>query len=488
MTSFALYRLPYEQQVTLVAQTEGRPVELQSLAQLDGQNGFVVAPFAIGGDCPLVVIRPDVVETFPDVDSSRQRFQALQQCSRQRFQALQGQSSLRQCYADDFQRFHEQLAKERFRKIVLSRCASISMQSLEASPTNLQSLEASSTNSQRWEALPTTAFWRACKLYPRLFIALVSTPQTGTWLTATPEVLLENTAEGQWHTMALAGTMRLDDAGGLRQAEYAGGLRQAKDPTMMVGKGLLPDDDYSCIRWSEKNIEEQRLVASYIANCLNRFSDDVVETGPRTVRAANLVHLRSDFHFTLRKAPAAPLPCRGGAGVGVSNVFSARKIQTPPPTPPLEGRGAAAPSFAAERGSYGNTASVGRLLEALHPTPAVCGLPKDEAFRFILDNEHTPRRYYSGFMGPLFSSQFTVHSSQLNAQFSKFNVQCSMGTHLFVSLRCMNIASDFYHLYAGGGLLKSSTEEQEWQETEAKMETMRRCVYCSSSASMSPSM
>ena len=46
-------------------------------------------------------------------------------------------------------------------------------------------------------------------------------------------------------------------------------------------------------------------------------------------------------------------------------------------------------------------------------------------------------------------------------------------THLYVSLRCMNIEGSHYHLYAGGGLLKDSILEQEWQETEAKLETMR---------------
>jgi isochorismate synthase len=46
-------------------------------------------------------------------------------------------------------------------------------------------------------------------------------------------------------------------------------------------------------------------------------------------------------------------------------------------------------------------------------------------------------------------------------------------THLYVSLRCMQLLADGYWLYAGGGLLPDSTEEQEWQETEAKMETMR---------------
>jgi isochorismate synthase len=49
-------------------------------------------------------------------------------------------------------------------------------------------------------------------------------------------------------------------------------------------------------------------------------------------------------------------------------------------------------------------------------------------------------------------------------------------TFLYVSLRCMNIEQDRCHLYAGGGLLKDSVEEQEWQETEAKLDTMRRCI------------
>mgnify|MGYP002623594766 CR=1 FL=1 len=426
MTSFALYRLPYERQVVLVAQTKGTPVELRSVRQLDGHDGFVVAPFAISDDCPLVVIRPDVMETFADAAAlSGQRFQALQPASYsgQRFQALQPLSAtqqdgaMRHCYAADFHCFHAQILSERFSKIVLSRCASIPLQHPEASPAV--------PAMQRLEVLPSVgiaAFQRACALYPRLFVALVSTPRSGMWLTATPEVLLESTPEGRWHTMALAGTMRLDDADYHRQ----GGGSKA--------------DDYSGIAWTAKNIEEQRLVASYIAGCLHRFSDDVIETGPRTVRAANLVHLRSDFHFTLRESS------RWDAGISLGSEV------------PQKQSGSALPE---------NTASMGRLLAALHPTPAVCGLPKDEAFRFILDNEHTPRRYYSGFMGPLFGS---------------------MQTRLFVSLRCMNITPTHYHLYAGGGLLKSSTEELEWQETEAKMETMRQCVYCSSSPSMSPSM
>ena len=189
-------------------------------------------------------------------------------------------------------------------------------------------------------------------------------------MTATPEILLDGNGHN-WRTIALAGTMKLEG-------------------DQLNGEG-------ENMTWSTKNIQEQRIVATYITECLEQFTDNYVEEGPRTVRAANLVHLRSDFTFSLN-----------------------------------------------------DNDHIGNLLQALHPTPAVCGLPKFETFRFIMNNEHTPRRYYSGFIGPMGTEE----------------------THLYVSLRCMNIDGDVCHLYAGGGLLKDSILEQEWNETEAKLQTM----------------
>ena len=43
----------------------------------------------------------------------------------------------------------------------------------------------------------------------------------------------------------------------------------------------------------------------------------------------------------------------------------------------------------------------------------------------------------------------------------------------------MNIDDNRYFLYAGGGLLKESLMELEWNETEAKLETMRKCIVAS---------
>ena len=342
MTAFALYRLPHEDHATLIRQTEGEPAEYHSCVELNGRRGFVMAPFQISEKQPILLIRPDSVETVL-VDSG--------------FRESRGQvpdSHISQEYAIDFANFHSQLVSGTFRKIVLARCAD------ETSPDDIPPLE---------------LFQRACMLYPRMFIALVSTEKSGCWLTATPEILLEGKAEA-WRTIALAGTMKLEGE-------------------QLNGEG-------ETVRWSTKNIQEQRIVATYITECLEQFTGDFHEEGPRTVRAANLVHLRSDFTFSLP-----------------------------------------------------DNQHLGDLLHTLHPTPAVCGLPKRETFEFITHNEHTPRRYYSGFMGMLDPTE---------------------ETHLYVSLRCMNIEGNQDHLYAGGGLLKDSQKEQEWQETEAKLETMRRCI------------
>ena len=56
---------------------------------------------------------------------------------------------------------------------------------------------------------PLAAFAELSAKYPRAFVSLVSVPGVGTWLGASPEVLAEVTADGQFHTMALAGTQPL---------------------------------------------------------------------------------------------------------------------------------------------------------------------------------------------------------------------------------------------------------------------------------------
>ena len=62
MSALAVYRLPYGKFATMIQQTDGEPAELLSCAELNGRQGFVMAPFEITDSHPILLIRPDKVE------------------------------------------------------------------------------------------------------------------------------------------------------------------------------------------------------------------------------------------------------------------------------------------------------------------------------------------------------------------------------------------------------------------------------------------
>lgn len=331
MNNFALYRLPYATEAFCIESEN--PALLLSASKLDNVSGFVFAPFVSSAKEPIVVINGE----------------ARQIKLKEPAPLTTGwENSDRKAYEKDFNCFHDAIARGQFSKLVLSRCSEVE--------TN-KDIDA--------EAL----FAEACRNYPRMMIALVKTTVAGTWLMATPEVLVTRQGD-DCHTMALAGTMAYDG-----------------------------DRDYE---WSGKNMAEHSVVADYLYQNLLPLANDISRSEPYTVRAGNLVHLRSDFSFTI-----------------------------------------------------GSSVSMGKVVEALHPTPAVCGMPKQEAMEFILANENVDRKYYSGYLGP-----WNIHGSSM----------------LFVALRCMEIKEKKAVMHAGGGIMEESTLDSEWQETVIKMEVMRRLI------------
>ncbi len=362
MSSYAYYRMPHKDEYVFVEQTEGKPAEMSSVSELNGRSGFVFAPFAPSEDCPVLLIRADRTEK-----------NVVERIDMEYIGSATSTLTDREQYSVDFKKFHSHLSKGDFLKIVLSRC------SCEKNICKMSAEE---------------LFMRACNLYPRMFIALVHTERSGTWLMATPEILLEG-KNNKWRTIALAGTMRLSG----KQLDF--------DNPPKENNGQAENRNSATPEWSAKNIEEQRLVADYVRECIEKFTDDFSETRTYNVRAGDLFHLRSDLCFTSDKED-----------------------------------------------------KLGDVINSLHPTPAVCGIPKLKALDFIVNNESEARGYYSGFTGLL----------RMDGE-----------THLYVSLRCMRIEADRCFLYAGGGLLRDSNEQQEWDETEAKMETMRRCMRMSRS-------
>lgn len=92
-----------------------------------------------------------------------------------------------------------------------------------------------------------------------------------------------------------------------------------------------------------------------------------------------------------------------------------------------------------------------KLRDALHPTPAVCGLPRESAKRFIDKFENFDRKFYAGFLGPVFS----------NGDF-----------YSMVNLRCTEAYSNQYVLYAGAGINVMSVPQDELLEIKRKLKTI----------------
>jgi isochorismate synthase len=154
--------------------------------------------------------------------------------------------------------------------------------------------------------------------------------------------------------------------------------------------------------WRQKEIEEQALVSRYIIECFKKVRvREYEDIGPRTIVAGNLMHLKTDFTVD---TVAIDYPHLGTS-----------------------------------------------MLELLHPTSAVCGMPKLEAAQAIQAKEQFDRAYFSGFIGP---------------------VNFQQQSDVFVNIRCMQLGQNQAYLYAGAGITEDSIPENEWKETEIKMETV----------------
>jgi menaquinone-specific isochorismate synthase len=87
------------------------------------------------------------------------------------------------------------------------------------------------------------------------------------------------------------------------------------------------------------------------------------------------------------------------------------------------------------------------LLSALHPTPALCGAPKQKAFDWIAQTEPFKRQFYGGYIG------WTTPDE----------------SDWMVSIRSCQLEGKTAKLYTGTGIVAGSNPEAEWEELEAKL-------------------
>ncbi len=116
------------------------------------------------------------------------------------------------------------------------------------------------------------------------------------------------------------------------------------------------------------------------------------------------------------------------------------------------------------------------IITALHPTPAVCGLPRDTAATFIRQNESYDREFYTGFLGELNLEKENYRSRNRRNTENLAYKSIKKSTNLYVNLRCMQYVEKQVHIYVGGGITRDSVPEKEWEETVAKAQTMLRVL------------
>jgi len=166
--------------------------------------------------------------------------------------------------------------------------------------------------------------------------------------------------------------------------------------------GTQKDNGSDDVFWHKKEEEEQQFVTDYILEILSEVAFDVLVSKPYSVKAGSIWHIKTDISGVL------------------NSDFGLQQV-----------------------------------IQLLHPTPAVCGLPKEKSKAFILENENYDRTFYTGFLGEL-------------------NMENK--TDLFVNLRCMEICDLQANLFMGCGITKDSIPEKEWEESINKSLTMKRVL------------
>jgi isochorismate synthase len=110
---------------------------------------------------------------------------------------------------------------------------------------------------------------------------------------------------------------------------------------------------------------------------------------------------------------------------------------------------------------------VSKIIDLLHPTPAVCGFPKNKSKEFILKNEGYDREFYSGYLGEWNKDFLTYERGK---------------SDLFVNLRCMKLDIDSKsnvtksQLFIGCGITSDSNPEKEYFETVNKSQTLKKIL------------
>lgn len=257
--AFSLWRMPNSKEKVLLICNSGI-TELDELSLEESQPGFVIAPFL--PDQKKIFLKADLVFRFSngvleDGWEHYEEHEAAFEPDQKNAHSLEYHQATKNDqtptdYALLVALGIRQIEKGIFEKIVPSRYKDIEL---------VHDLDIFKT----FELLDAN--------HPNALISLVSSSATGTWIGASPELLVSIDRNSKFKTHALAGTLRYS-----------------------------PDIDLKAVAWTQKEIEEQAMVSRYIVNCLKKIRvREYSEQGPKTIVAGNVMHLKTDYEIDLKE-------------------------------------------------------------------------------------------------------------------------------------------------------------------------------------------
>ncbi|SHF58182.1 isochorismate synthase [Mariniphaga anaerophila] len=243
---FALWAVPGSNIPEILISCNEELVYPAQFNKLNGQEGFIFAPYHIEENTPLVLLKPGIykkgVEDIMGIGLGQiQNEEKYEEPGEHSFVISQPE------YLTDIAETIAEIKRTKLAKVIVSRLIPF----------------------QRQQESLGEVFLQLHRQTPKAFVYLVNLPKAGLWMGATPEILLKS--EGKTlETVSLAGT-----------------------------QSRRNDGDYM---WHTKEIEEQAFVSRYLLDVFYKFNIHPYYTqGPETLESGKVAHLSTSFRFAAKK-------------------------------------------------------------------------------------------------------------------------------------------------------------------------------------------
>jgi isochorismate synthase len=244
--SFAIWSMPGSNTPEILIAEKEELVYPALFNKLNGQEGFVFAPYQISKNAPLVLLKPGIykkgLQQILELDCDLIRNEKASESA-----LTEPYFISREAYLDDIEETIRVIKNTKLAKVIVSRLIPFQRKNESIGEIYVQLFNQT----------------------PNAFVYLTNLPDAGLWMGATPEVLLKSDGK-KLETVSLAGT-----------------------------QSRRPDDDYS---WHTKEIEEQAFVSRYLLDVFYRFNIHPYTTqGPETMVSGRVAHLSTSFRFSAKK-------------------------------------------------------------------------------------------------------------------------------------------------------------------------------------------